>query len=68
MRGNLHRKGVILTGKKFYRPPLTSTCKETELSEDLNDGMEWVFRDYGRPLNQANDPLSPRYYLIEFYV
>ena len=32
-------KGVINTGKKVYRPPLPSTYKETELSEDLNDGM-----------------------------
>ena len=24
-------KGVICTGKKFYRPPLSSTYKETEL-------------------------------------
>ena len=38
-------KGVMSTGKKVYRPPLPSTYKETELSEDLNDGMEWVFRD-----------------------
>ena len=46
-------KGVISTGKKVYRPPLPSTYKETELLEDLNDGMEWVFRYYGRYLKQA---------------
>ena len=31
-RENLTEKGVILTGKKVYRPPLPSTYKETELS------------------------------------
>ena len=39
------KKGVILTRKKVYRPPLTSIYKETELSEELNDGTEWVLRD-----------------------
>ena len=37
--------GVICTGKKVYRNPLPSTYKETELSDNLNDGMEWVFID-----------------------
>ena len=33
-------KGVILTGKKVYRPPILSTNNETKLLEDLNNGME----------------------------
>ena len=45
-------KGVIRTKKIFYRTPLPPTYKETELSEDLNDGMEWVFRNYVRPLTK----------------
>ena len=61
-------KGFILIGKKVYRPKLPSTYKETDLSEDLNYGMEWVFRDCGRPLKQANDPLPPRDNVIEFDV
>ena len=56
----LTEKGVIRTGKKVFSPTLPSTYKETELSEDLNDGMEWVFRDYGRFLNQAKFPLPHR--------
>ena len=40
-------KGVICSEKKFYTLPLPYTYKETELSEELNDGMEWVLRDYG---------------------
>ena len=32
-------KGVIRTGQKVYRPTLTYTYKETEILEDLNDGM-----------------------------
>ena len=31
-----------------------------KLSEDLNDGVEWVFRDYGISLKQSKDPLPPR--------
>ena len=49
-------KGVIRTGKKDYMPPLPSTYKEKELSEDLNNGMDWMFRDYRRSLKQAKDP------------
>ena len=61
-------KGVIHTGNKSYRHPLPSTYKRTELLEDLNDGMEWAFRDYGIPLKQANNPLPPRDNMMEFYV
>ena len=61
-------KGVIRTGKKVYKPPLTSTYKETEHSEDLNDGMEWLFREYKRSLNQEKYPLPPRDDVMEFYV
>ena len=45
-------KGVTNTGNKVYIPPLTSTFKETEISEDLKDRMKWVFRDYGIYLKQ----------------
>ena len=62
------RKGVIRTGKKVYRPPLPSTYKETEISEELNDGMEWVFRYYRRLLNQTNEPLSSRDDIMELGV
>ena len=61
-------KRVIRTGKKVYRPPISSTYKETELSKDLDDGMEWVFRDYGRHLKKAKEPLPTRYDVMEFYV
>ena len=30
--------------------------------------MEWMFRDYGRYLNQAKEPLPPRYNVMEFGV
>ena len=39
-------KGFKGTEKKVYRPQIPSTHKETELSQNLNDGMDWVFRDY----------------------
>ena len=61
-------KGVIRKRKKVYMPPLPSTYKETELLDDLNDGMEWVFRDYEISLKQAKDPLQPRYDVMEFDV
>ena len=66
--GDPIEKGVILTGKKVYRPSLPSTYKETELLEELNDGMEWVLIDYGVSLNQAKYPLPHRGYLMEFDV
>ena len=36
--------------------------------EDLNNGTEWVFRDYRISLNQENYPLPPRDSVMEFYV
>ena len=30
--------------------------------------MEWVFRDYGRSLNQSKEPLPPRDDVMEFDV
>ena len=66
--GKYRVKGVIRIGKKVYRLPLPSTYKETELSHDLNNGMEWVFRDYRRPLKQEKDPIQPRDYVAEFNV
>ena len=33
-------KVVICTGKKVYRPPLSSTYKEIELLEELKNIME----------------------------
>ena len=68
MRNNPHRKGSYTHRGKFYSPPLPSTYKETQILEDLNDGMEWVFRDYGRSLNKSKAPLQPRYDVDEFYV
>ena len=61
-------KGVIRTGKKVYRNPIPSTNKETELPENINDDIEWVFRAYGRPLKKSKDPLPPREDVMEFYV
>ena len=37
-------------------------------AENLNDGMECVFRYYGRSLNQSKDPLPPRDDVMEFDV
>ena len=67
--GKPHKKKVVIhTVKKFYRPPLTSTYKETELLEELNNGMEWVLRDYGRSIKQEKGPLPPRDDVVEFDV
>ena len=53
---NPTEKGDIRTGKKVYRPPITSTYKETEFFEELNNSIEWVLRYYRRPLKQTKDP------------
>ena len=58
----MHRGGGI------YRTLLPSTYKETELSEDLNGSMSWVFIYYRRYLNQEKDTLPHRYYVVEVYV
>ena len=58
--------GVIVTGKKVYRLPLLSIYKEMDLPEDLNDGMEWVIRYYGKSLRQEKNPLPPRDEVMEF--
>ena len=65
---NLIEKGVIYTRQKSYRPPLPSTYKEMEISDDLNDVMEWVFRDYKRSLKQEKYHLPPRDDVMEFDV
>ena len=63
---NPPEKRIIYTGRKFYRPQLPLTYKETELSEELNYGMEWALRDYFRSLNQAKDPIPSRYDTADF--
>ena len=57
---------VIHTGKKAYMHPLTSNLKETDLSDYLNNGIEWVFRDCGRYLKHAKDPLPLMGNMVEF--
>ena len=36
--------------------------------EDLNNVMEWVFRDYRISLNKSKEPLPPRDNMMEFDV
>ena len=60
--------GVICVVNKVYRPSLTSTYNETELLQERNDGMELLFRYYGRSLNQAKESLPPRDDVMGFYV
>ena len=38
-REKISEKGGIITGRKVYSPPLTSTYRETDLSGSLNNGM-----------------------------
>ena len=61
-------EGVICKYRKVYRPLTPSTYKETEILEDLNDVIEWVFRYCGRPLKHAKDSLLPRDNLVYFDV
>ena len=43
---------IINSTGPHYHPP----TQKKKLSEELNDGMESLFRDHGRPLKQANYP------------
>ena len=63
-----HRKGSYTNREESLQPSISSTYKETELSEKLNDGMEWVFRDYGIPSKKEKVPLPPRDDMMEFDV
>ena len=44
-------------GREVYSTPLPSTYNETNISEDLNNVIGWVFRYYGVSLNKSKDPL-----------
>ena len=58
--------GVICTERNFYRLLLPSMYRLPEISEDLNDVMEWVLRDHRISLKQIRNPLPPRENIIEF--
>ena len=59
---------VIFICRKFYIPPLIFTYNETEISENLNYGMELVFRDYGRSLKLEKDPVTTSDDMMDLYV
>ena len=59
---------VIFICRKVYIPPLIFTYNETEISENLNYGMELVFRDYGRSLKLEKDPVTTSDDMMDLYV
>ena len=44
-------------------PPFS--YKETILPDNLNNGMEWVFRDFFIYLNRAKDPMTSMDNVVE---
>ena len=71
MKGNAQEAhgvgdGVIKVPPKIYCPPLPSLYKEPELGTDLNDSMEWMFKDFGHAMKQDIGELPPRDDVLEF--
>ena len=58
--------GTIRVPAKLYWPPLPSLYREPELGSDLNDGMDWMFKEYRCTAKQSIDELPPRDDIIEF--
>ena len=45
---------------KIYRAPLPSLYIEPDLAPDVLDGMELLYKDYGKSLRKKKTPLPPR--------
>ena len=58
--------GVIWVPVKLYQPPLPSLDREPELGSDLNDGMDWMFKEYGCAVKQSVGELPLRDDVLEF--
>ena len=65
---NPHVKGSGTHREENLKASTTIHIQGNKTFEDLNYGMEYVFRDYRRFLKQTNDPLPPRYGMMEFDV
>ena len=66
MKANEDGDGTIKVPMKLYQPPLPSLYQEPELGLDLNDGMDWMFKEYGCAAKQSIDKLPPRDDIVEF--
>ena len=51
---------------KVYRPHLPSVYIEPDLAPDILDGMELLYKDYGKSLRKQKKPLPPRDDIIVF--
>ena len=58
--------GVIWVPAKLYQPPLPSLYREPELGSDLNNGMDWMFKEYRCAVKQSVGELTPRDDVLEF--
>ena len=58
--------GVIQVPAKLYQPPLPLLYQEPELGSDLNDGMDWMFKEYGCAVKQSVGELPPRDDVVDF--
>ena len=58
--------GTITMPPKVYRPHLPSVYIEPDLAPDILDGMELLYKDYGKSLRKQKKPLPPRDDIIVF--
>jgi hypothetical protein len=52
--------GTIEAERKIYRAPLKSKYIKPDLSPDLLDGMEMLYKDYGKAVRYDPTDLPPR--------
>ena len=57
---------TIETDRKIWRPHLPSEYIETDPAPDILDGMETIFKDYGKSLRKHPDLPPPRDDIIHF--
>ena len=60
------KPGTISMPPKIYRPHLPSTYIEPDLAPDVLDGMELLYKDYGKSLRKQQKILPPRDDIIIF--
>ena len=60
------KPGSVHTDRKIYRPKLPSRYIEPDLGPDLLDGMELIFKEFGKSLRKQVKQLSPRDDIVMF--
>ena len=60
------KPGTISMPPKIYQPHLPSTYIEPDLAPDVLDGMELLYKDYGKSLRKQKETIPPQDDIIIF--